>query len=361
MGAGCNREKAETKLPAILSKPTVGHSYVAALMPTHPLYGELRALQERIDSLRGTQPPALAAQIGQPWESPLLVSPAYDSDIISLGQYQRQWWEDSQPGTGNEPAGLPGDLQARLLWEKDRIDREVQRQLHEAAIRESELLARLQIEAMQRRQGEVSAQELEVGIPADEASEKAEQLRREIVEQAVAEEGRASQVRLRKLREALEQQKREAVAEVQHELESKAKQRWSHSAVPGRELREKLAQRIEEFSEMVELRDGAVSAPSPSASQVGQAEECRESAQEQYQQAISAQVKRLAARQMALTVAIERATRRAARRIAWEENLELHLLPGDARIGEDLTAQVAEKLTAMWTAQKPRIEEGSTR
>ena len=346
--AGCGRQEAETQLPHVLSKAKTGHAYVPALMPAHPLYDELRALQRHIDALRGIRPPRIATQIGQPWDSPIIVPPALDEGIESFDNYWRAGPPAAEPEVLDE---LTGDLRARLSWELDRINREINRKLREAGAQESQRVADVQIEAARRYQHEVASGALDWGLPADELSRQTEELRQRIIEQPLSEETRASQERLRALSETLENQEQEAIAQVERGLREKARERRSYSTAAGRHLQTRLADRIEQFSAAVAQFAEPTVGELPGNSEPLAAASQRQAASGEYQRAASAQVERLIARQSALTVAIEQATRRAARRVAWEQNLDLHLLPGDNPVGEDLTSVITEKLTAIWARE----------
>jgi len=356
---GCPRKKAETKLPLTLSKPQTAYVYIPALMPAHPLYAELSALHEHIDALRGVGWPAVAEEIDRLYDSPVLAPLPISGEMGGVDQYRHKWLAGQQWDISGGVLGLPGDLQAQLRWQSSRIDREVLRQLQDAAAQESQWLAYLQIEAMLRRQGEVSNQELDLDEPAEVASEKADQLRHQIIEQAVAEELEAGEVRREELHQALEQNKRQALAEIRSKLQTQAEQRHSYGAATGHKLREQLIQRIEQFTGDIASIDRPTVGPAPTAQQLQQAGQDRADAQKEYNQAVAAQIERLLARKMVLTVAIEQATRRAAQRIAWEENLDLHLLPGDDRAGDDITPLIAEKLTAIWASPRPTAQEGN--
>jgi len=359
MVSGCTPKKAETKLPLTLSKSTIGHVYIPALMPAHPLYAQLSALQEHIAALRGVGWPVVAEEIDRLYDSPVLVPPPANGGRGRLDQYRDNWLAGEQWDIFGELRGLPGDLQAQLSWESSRIDREVLRQLQEAAAQESQWLAYLQIEAMLRRQPEVTDQELALDEPPEVASEKAEQLRRQIIEQAVAGELEISKARREELRQALEQNKREALTEIRSKLQTQAEQRHNYGAATGRQLRQQLIQRIEQFTGDIASIDKPTIGPVPTAQQLQQAGQDRADAQKEYNQAVAAQIERLVARKMALTAAIEQATQRATQRIAWEENLDLQLLPGDDKVGDDLTALIAEKLAVIWASPKPTAQEGN--
>ncbi len=358
---GCGQEKAETKLPPVLSKAKKGYAYLPALMPAHPLYGELGALQHRIDTLRAGELPALAAQIGQQWDSPIIVPPTFDEGLEALELHSSQWRRRIHPVPGGALEELPSDLQARLSWEVNRLEWYVSQQLAEARAQESQWLAQVQVEAVQRRQTEVSNRELDLNIPTDEAREKANELRQNIVEEVLAEAVPASEARLRELGETLEKQKQEALAQVQHELRQRAQQRRSYSTAPSGRLQGELANRMEQFAGPVGQYEELLIGASPSADQLLAADELRQAASREYQRAMSAQVDRLIAQQVDLIVAIAQATRRAAARVAWEQNLELYLLPGDSKVGEDLTPLTAEKLAAMWASQASLTQEGKHR
>ena len=359
--SGCTRKKAETKLPLTLSKRQTGHVYIPALMPAHPLYAQLSALQAHIAALRGVGWPAVAEELSRLYDSPVLLPPPASGQMGRLDQYRNNWLAGEQRYIFGKLQGLPGDLEAQFSWESSGIDREVLRQLQEAAAQESQWLAYLQIEAMLRRQPEVTDQELDLSGPPAEASEKAEQLRAEIVEQAIGEEIEASRARLEELRQALESDRRQSLEEIRENLQARAEQRHSYTAAASRELQQQLAERFEQFAGTIEPLDEPIAGPSPSPEILRQAGQQREHAAEEYDRAVSVQVQRLVARQTALTAVIEQATQRAAQRIAWEENLDLHLLPGDEKAGDDLTALIAERLAAMWASPKPAAQEVNSR
>jgi len=361
MVSGCTPKKAETKLPPTLSKPQIGYVYVPALMPAHPLYAQLGALQQHIAALRGVGAPTVADEIDRLYNSPLLMPPAVSSDMGRLAEYRNNWLAGEQWNIFGEGEGLPGDLQAQLGWERSGIDREVLHQLREAAAQESQWLAYLQIEAMIRRQPEVTNQEIDLSRPPAEASKKAERLRAEIVEQAIGAEIEASRARLEELRQALESDRRQSLEEIRDKLQASAQQRQSYTAAASRKLQQRLAKRIEQFTGTIEPLDKPIAGPSPSGDSLWQAGQQRQHATTEYDRAVSAQVQRLVARQTMLTVAIEQATRRAARRVAWEENLDLHLVPGDEKAGDDRTALIAEKLAAMWASPLPAAQEVNSR
>jgi len=330
-------------------------------MPAHPLYAESSALQEHIDALRGVGWPTVAAEIDRLYDSPVLVPPPAGGGMGGLDRYRDKWLAGEQWGVFGELQGLPGDLQAQLSWEGSRIDREVLRQLQEAAAQESQWLAYLQIEAMMRRQSEVTDQELDLSQSAAEASEKAEQLRNEIIAQAVGAEIEASQARLEELHQALEADRHQSLEEIRDKLQAKAQQRQSYTAAAGHKLYKQLTERIEQFASTIEPLDEPIAGPSPSREVLDQAGQQRQHAADEYDRAVSAQIRRLVARQRTLTAAIEQATRRAVRRIAWENNLDLRLLPGDDKAGDDITALIAEKLAAMWASPILAAQEANSR
>ena len=354
---GCARKKAETKLPLTLSKRQTGHVYIPALMPAHPLYAQLSALQEHIDALRGVGWLAVAEEIARLYDSPVLLPLPASVEMGGLDQYRDKWLAGEQWDLFGQWGGLPGDLEAQLSWEEGRIGREVLHELQDAAAQESQWLAYLQIEAMIRRQPEVTDQEIDLSRPPAEASNKAEQLRAEIIEQAIGEELEASRARLEELRQALEADRRQSLEEIRNKLQARAEQRQSYTAAASRKLQQQLAERIEQFTGTIEPLDKPMAGRLPGRDVLDQAGDQRQRASAEYDRAVSAQVQRLVARQRALTVVIEQATQRAAQRIAWEENLDLHLLPGDDKAGDDLTALIAEKLAAIWASPEPAAQE----
>ena len=349
----CTPPQAATNSPLTLSKPQKGYAYLAELMPAHPLYRELYSLQAHINRLRGMAQLDIADDIGRAGESPVILGPiGIDYPMRRLGQRRQDWWEDL-PILGYGPTiGLPQDLEARLAWRQQQIRQQTAQQLRQAEAQESRRLAQLRIEAKVRYQNELNNLDLELSVPDEDIQQKAAQRRQEI-EQQIAEElsrkaGRGED-RLQQLREKLKQQENQAVAKARQELLTRSQQRRSEMGAEEGQLRQQLQQGLEMVGEPPWLSEALAAGRRLPIPQLEEAEALRDQAFAHWRASRSEQLERLIVQRAALTRGIATGTRSAAGRVAWEENLDLRLLPDEQRHGSDMTNMIAQKLAALWS------------
>ncbi len=354
-GMACSPQKVATKYSPTLSKSLKGYAYLGMLVPMHPLYEELRSLAEHIDTLRGRRGVEVAAQIERPWESRVVVGPVLtDYPTQGLEQWRRGW--ESGLGTAQPaPSGeLPRDLAARLAWRQRQIHQQTQQQLRQAEAEESQRLAKLRAKVAEQFREERRNLGLDLSLSDSEAQQQAEERREEIwqqIEQQLSEEAKQGQARLERLRGELRQQEEEAMAAAHKEVVSRVAQRYGPEQTSA-ESAQQLRQMVEGISEPSWLPPQAVPPVGADGPAIGTADGLRRQAQAEYEALCAQQVARLTASKATLTRAIAGATRRAARRVAWEENIDLHLLPAERRHGQDMTDMIGKRIRTMWTKQK---------
>jgi len=349
----CTPPKAATNSPLTLSKLKKGYVYLAELMPAHPLYRELCSLQAHINRLRGGAQLDIADDIGRAWESPVILGPiGIDYPMRLLGQRRQDWWENL-PILGYGPTiGLPQDLEARLAWRQQQIQQQTAQKLRQAEAEESGRLAQLRIQAKARYQNELNNLDLELSVPDDKIQQKAAQRRQEIEQQITEElsrEATRGEDRLQQLREKLKQQENQAVAKARQELLTRSQQRRSEIGAEEGQLRQQLQQGLEMVGEPPWLEDALAAGRRLPTPQPEEAEVLRDQAFVHWRAARREQLERLIAQRASLTRAIAAGTRSAARRVAWEENLDLRLLPDEQRHGSDMTNIIAQKLATLWS------------
>lgn len=323
------------------------------LMPMHPLHKELRSLQEHSNALRGIRQPDLAGQIQQPWESRVIVGPVLtDYPTQRLAQWREGWWEGLPRVQGGPLGQLPRDLEARLAWRQQQIHQQTREQLRQAEAEGSQRLAKLRIKAAEQFQKERRNLGLDLSLSDAEAQQRATERRAEIwqqIEQQLAREAKRGQAKLQRLREKLKQQEDQAVAATRQELLSRDQQRYSQQEATVRSAQQQLRQMVEEIGEPDWLLPQPVTQPGQSAPTPGTAGELRQQAFAEYEALRAQQIERLTAHKVALTATIAAATRQAAQRVAWEEDIDLHLLPDQSVHGVDVTDVIATRLNTMWT------------
>jgi len=321
-------------------------------MPAHPLYKELQSLQKHIDALRGVAHLDIAEQVGRGWESPVIVGPVLtDYPTWRLTQWRDAWWQELSPVEPGPLARLPMDLEARLAWHRRQIRQQTQAQLRQAEAEDNRRLAQLRIDAAQRYQTELSNLGLDLSLSNAEAEEQAAQRKQAIgqeIEQQLAAEARQSQARLGQLRERLGQEEERAVAQARQQLLAGSQERGRQLQASVEDVQEQLRQRLAEIGQPQWLPGQPASRPGPLAIDQAEATRRREEAFAEYRALRTQQVARLVARKAALTAAVAAGTRQAARWTAWEENIDLHVLPDEARQGDDATDIIDQRLRLIW-------------
>jgi len=244
------------------------------------------------------------------------------------------------------------DLEARLAWHRRQIRQQTQAQLRQTEAEDNRRLAELRIDASQRYQTELSNLGLDLSLSDADAEEQAAQRKQAIdqeIEQQLAEEVRQGQARLGQLRERLGQEEERAVAQARQQLLARSQERGRQWQASVEDVREQLRQRLAEIGQPQWLPGEPASRSEPLALDQAEATRRREEAFAEYRALRAQQVARLVARKAALTAAIAAGTRQAAQWAAWGENIDLQVLPDEARQGEDVTDTINQRLRLIWT------------
>ena len=215
--------------------------------------------------------------------------------------------------------GLPADLEASRRWRDLRAEADAARQLAVFEGQESVRLAGLRDKLVRARLTEITNAGLGLTGAAARTDEGA---------------------------------KRQATA---RELEGEAAgRRQAEREVPGlAELRSAMTARMQEVVAQggVGERTRQLAGVAPPAGFRQSGEEVRRQALAQYDQTRRLQIQRLSEARAALLRGILDDTRRGVMLVAFRDHLRLHLIPTGEPVGENLTAQVREKVRAVWAGE----------
>jgi len=171
----------------------------------------------------------------------------------------------------------------------------------------------------------------------------------------MAAEAQASQARVAAAQEKLAGESAAAKAKIDAEIaaEAAARRRQAQDSPEAGRLREEMAEAVRDLTAQRGIGERTrqlAGIPPP-----GEVRESVAQAQGevlgQYEATRRLQIERLRAGQAALMRAILADTRRAVMKVAFEDNLRLHLIPAGSPVGQNLTAQVHERVRAIWTGE----------
>ena len=356
--AACGPQKVATPAPSPLSNPLEGHVYLAQLMSAHPLYPAAQRLAAEIGRLGRTPAPAVTAEVGERWTTPLFLGPpplAFPQDAFLRD------WQTWQTGlvipAPPETAGLPPDLEAARDWRYRQIDLEQARKLAEARATESRRLAQFRDKLVRDRLEELTNAGLDLKVPPAEAPQREEETRRRIwdeIEAAVArEQAESAEKRLPAVQAQLDAETARRKAEVDAEVQAEARAR-RESALPTLvEPRQEMEQRVKRFANPPSTGGQPTQLPgmAPTATDLRAAEQARDQALAEYERTRQRQLQRLEESQAALIRSILADVRLAAMRAAFEDNLRLNLVPPGSPRGADLTDQVRRRVELIWSGR----------
>lgn len=347
---GCGLQEGPAA-PAV-TRPRLGYAYVAQLMPEHPLYGQLRRLDQEVSALVR---PATAASPVAPTFGPLglLVLSAPEGPPWPLDQFaeRRADW-DLGPSLLPPPTTsyLAPDLMAELDWTRRRLDRETRQLLADARSQEELALSRLRAQAVRERQEQYNNAALDLKLSDDEAQAAAAERRlelREEVELLVAAERVAAEERLRQFRERQEARASEELLAAQREIWARQQERSQIAVKSGSEIRSGMSKTMAPpealyFDGPLVWGSGLETAtPGPRrAADAGVAAARRQS-----------QARRLRRERDALSRRLYESTRVAVSGLAAMQGWVVRFPPVQPSEGEDLTESIRPMLRALYANQ----------
>jgi hypothetical protein len=337
--------------------------YLAELIPAHPLYPAAQRLGEEISRLESGHPTAPNLAFPPPWTTPTLSGVLGDFPEAQLREQWQGWQAGLQTPAALEPPGLPADLEASRRWRYLQVEADQARSLAQVRAQESQRLAQFREQLVRSRLTELSNAGLDLSPepatgPAANNPQQA-QIWKEIEDQVQAEQAK-SQARIDAVQQTLAAEAEAKQAEIDRQIQAEAASRKQQAQdIPELgELRQDMSQAL---SDLV-ARDGM----GPRTRQLAGVEfpsGARQSGEEAQRQSLAAfeqtrqlQLQRLLDGQGVLLSAIVADTRRAVAKVAFEQNLRVHLIPTGAPEGRDLTAQVGERVRALWSGQESLVD-----
>jgi hypothetical protein len=356
-GCGC-------KLPALPTGPAAsadepfelrsGYAYLADLATTHPLYPELRRLDETLEAMRRSSAPEEISFPSPRGGEAFLSAPAAPAFPRALwGLRLATWRESAPPLVPPDASFLSDDLQVLLNWqgreEGEKLATEM-RLLEESEGRE---LAKLRIAAVRRRHEELANLGLRNPEQEDVAAlTAAGEAARKIWQQIDAEVAVAKAQSDRRLETVREQKRRTALAtlaEYERSLQQEMAKRTKVSVSAGREERAEAEKALEAMKPETTRVQSAERLASSTGASTLRAAAAAQAVRSTYLKVRDRQIHDIAVQKADLTRQILDATDAAARAAAFEQGVELRLLPGDEPAGSNVTETVRGALKQRWS------------
>jgi len=356
-GQGCSR----VKLPAAPIGPPFqeltlrpGYAYPAELATAHPLYPELRRLDETLTRLRRVSEPQNVPEPQAATADSFLTAPsapAYPSDLWS--RHVADWRAGVEPLQPPDTSVLTDDLQVILNWRARELEEKLETEMHAAEAEEGRKLAALRIAAVRRRQEELSnlglrnldMDDVQALANADEAAKK---IWAEIDAEYRAAKAKSDQA-LATLRERKHSAAVASLAEYEQGLRNTMAERVRSAVSAGHEDRAAMEAAVKGMAPGIVATGPVATYASTADAAVDRALAATRLVRAVYNQTRDRQIQELARRRADLANQIMDATDATARAVAFEQGIELHLLPGDEAVGSNVTEIVRSALLRRWT------------
>jgi hypothetical protein len=357
---GCGAKKPATSFPSVLSNPKEGYVYLAELLSAHPLYEEARSLGEEIAQLQSGSRPGFLWPA--PWSVPLLSGGLGPFPEAALRGEAHNWRAGLETAVAVLPPGLPADLETSRQWRYLQIDAKRAHKLAALESAESARLATQREELVRSRLTELTNVGLDLSLPAPQRREEADRKQAAIwaeIEAEMAAETTASKAEVAAEGKALAVEAAAEKAKIEAEIlaEAEARRRQAQTSPALQDLREDMNKAVEGLvaQDGVGERTKQLAGIPPPAGMRESGAQAQAQVLAQYEATRRLQIERLRAGQAALMLAILADTRRAVLKVAFEDNLRLHLIPTASPVGANLTAEVGERVRAIWTGE-PGLE-----
>jgi len=347
--AGCGeREAREPRQPIA---PGPGYAYTAVLMAAHPLYGALARLELASARLGDDEMGLAGGLMGSEFETVTLTETlAYGPNLDSLLQRQG-WWAEQYRRHHGLVEELPRDLWARLEWEREDAQRQVERRMREAGAELTRELARLRARLVREQQERLNNLGLDLAGRESDVLRAAEEEQARIwavIERQVELAREAGERDLSELRRELEDQADARVARAREQAEETARERREQMAMAGEELHDEMGAEMDAVV-VADLPAQEMSYdPSPANRQLAAGERSWAEAGAAREEVVDRQRRRLLAAQARLRVALKEDTELWALAVARRHDVQLQLLPGGSRVGNDITSSIAGELSRVW-------------
>ncbi|MFW6437479.1 MAG: hypothetical protein ACOCZ7_00580, partial [Armatimonadota bacterium] len=332
-----------------------GYAYTAMLVSRHPLWDALRDLEDAVDELDGADwDPTLPPVEGRFQDVAFIESYALD-DLEPQMTSRRADWRASYPPLLLPPDRLAEDLEARIAWDAEQAERMVQRRMARARSAESRRLAQLRVELVEKYQERLTNLGIQAAIRQDEAGEAAEVERervRQVIEAEIEATREACEEQLARHEAQLRAEAAERVAEARERAREISAEREATMEDAGAAMYDRMIAEMQEPwpqpSAEAEAASAAMEAD-PANVRLAEIATSREAAEAAREQKIAEQRERLREALGRMRSQVRASTEVAAKVVAYRNGVRLQTIPGDRRVGDDVTGMVAEELEDFWT------------
>jgi len=330
------------------------HAYTAVLATRHPLWDALVGLETALQEMGADEwDPVLDPMDEQLREIAFLESLALADPGDRLLHLQRSW-EDSYPRVELAGGGLSADFEARGVWERARADRVIADRMAVARSQESRRLAALRTRLVKQYQERLTNLGIDASIHEGELAEAASRERervRDAIDAQVEAERLAGERMLAELLQRLRQEADARMEAVRARAEEAGSRREAAMQDAGADLYEEMAQAMSRSWPGPPEADVSVSVAADGANaRLEAAESSRQVAEEARRRALELQSRRMLRALGRLRSRIKSGTERAARVVAYRDGIDLQLVPGGERVGDDVTDTVGRELQYFWSA-----------
>jgi len=332
--------------------------YVARLLSEHPLWDQVRRLDQEIASLRQSPVAPVAPPVFLELGELFLPGPEPPRFPLDRFQTERRRWELTLlPDRPAETRELAPDLAAELARERRTIELRARRELAEATSREQERVAERRAEAVRARQEAFNNAGLDLTARGREAIAAAQRTREALwaeIEQETSQAQAQAQARLAEVRRQIAHETEQRVASATADAWGRMQKRAEMAANSGSETRHHMSKGVTPL-EPLEMAEGAQWRPSyvpgeqlqPTIGPMAIAE----------RRTREAQAARLSVARAQLLQQAYDGVARAVLRIGGAHNWDIQLPPDEPAVGSDMTEQVRSELRRMFHPERSQQEE----
>lgn len=349
-GSGCGPRQ-DAAAPRLAPRPG-GYVYVAQLLPEHPLYPQLQALEGEIARLAAVPMPATIAFAGAPamrLEVGPLLTPGMPLETFL--RRRADWLQGPSLLAPPGSSPLAPDLAAELNWTRQRLADAMEQAARQAASDEALRLSAQRAAAVRARQEMLNNAGLDLSLSEAEAQAAGDAERQRLwdeIDQEMHAAGAASEARLGQLRQELEADTARLQAEAEARIWQRQEERLGIAVKSGSKTRTAMSNSVKppepleasaaESWVLAEARGARIIA---GRQQLGVVAQTRR----------NAQISELQRRRAALAGRLMTSTEHAVVGLAAMQGLELSLPPRDEPRGPNRTEEMRQALRKLYAGE----------
>lgn len=340
---GCESQGTGAEPGAATGQRREGHCFLAQLIELHPLYEDLRNLDEAVRALSLPEKPLREIPVFEP---PTALPLSLTAGPVALkwpgsllAEHRDLALETLAQKPLETPDMLPGDLKIGLDWQRRQAQSSLEGRLLEERSRASQEYAAAARDLYQRNQERLTSP----GV-----GETVESVRQEL-EAELEKLRQQHEQRLAQVEESLRGSAAARIGEAERSVWARAKERLRPPAGANDQgLADAMREGLHDLEVPQWPAEVKVDLPLVRATPTGgmtpeQAEKRRAAARK-------AQLEELAAARSRVTDKILAATRLAAEKVARDRGIALHYVPDDDAIGPDLTPEIRDAVRMLWSS-----------